>query len=382
MTTDGEHLHPKVALVYDRVNTPYGGAEHVLVALHQLYPEAPLFTSVYDSNRAKWAAPFTVISSFLQRVPLFRRFHRPLVFLMPLAFETLRLQAFDIVISISSAEAKGVLTSPDQLHICYLLTPTRYLWSHQSEYEQDLLTGWIRKPVFKYLKWWDQVAAFRPDVIVPISKLVQERTEQFYHRQTLPVIYPPVSLPEKSQKTPELNLESPYFLIVSRLVSYKRIDIAIKACLRLHKRLVIIGEGPDKGRLQEMSLNQTDVITFLSAVQPDQITAYYQHCQAFLAPAEEDFGIATIEALQAGKPAIVYFKSGAAELIKNKKTGIYLMEQTVDSLELAISELADIEWNEKEIQMSVAGQSAVQFQSQFKNMVTQQWRLFEKGHYE
>ena len=256
---------PKVALVYDRVNTRYGGAEQVLVQLHTIFPEAPLFTSVFDPKKAKWSADFTVFPSFIQRIPILKNFHRAAVFLMPLAFERANLKSFDIIISVTSAEAKGVLTSPDQLHVCYLLTPTRYLWSHQDEYEKDVLTGWLRKLIFRYLKWWDEAAAFRPDVIIPISKLVQERTEQYYHRKTLPVIYPPVSFTNLTEESSEVSekesaddpssseVEFPhdYYLIVARLVSYKRLDIAIKACQKLNRKLIIIGEGPDKKRLQK-----------------------------------------------------------------------------------------------------------------------------------
>ncbi len=383
MKIKSKTITPKIAFVYDRVNTKFGGAEHVLEQIHLLYPDAPLFTSVYDANRANWASVFQVRTSFLQKLPFFRRFHRLLVGLMPLAFETLQLNEFDIVISITSAEAKGVLTSTNQLHICYLLTPTRYLWSHTEEYQNDFFTGWLREIVFKYLRWWDTVAAFRPDVIVPISKLVQNRTQVFYGRKTLPVIYPPVQLNNLQSTLPLSNpSDEPFFLIISRLVSYKRIDIAIQACQKLKQKLIIIGDGPDKIRLKKLVDKNAAKIIFLSAVQPDQIAAYYQNCIAFLAPGEEDFGIATIESLQAGKPAIVYFNSGSAELIQNKKTGIYLMNQSVSDLVDCMKQVENVTWDSAEIQQSVAGQSAVQFQSQFKSMVEEQWQLFEKGHYE
>src|SRR5258708_2622600 len=166
---------PKVALVYDRVNTHYGGAENVLLALHQIYPSAPLYTSVYNPQTATWAKVFDVRTSFLQKFPFAKKFHRLYVALMPLAFESFDLSEFDIVISISSAEAKGVLTKPNQLHVCYLLTPTRYLWSHAEEYQKDWLTGPIRALIFNYLRWWDQSAALRPDIFIPISQLVAER---------------------------------------------------------------------------------------------------------------------------------------------------------------------------------------------------------------
>jgi len=374
----------KVALVYDRVNTRYGGAEHVLTSLHQLYPDAPLFTSVFDTEKAVWAKKMKIVPSFLQQIPFLKKFHRSIVLLMPLAFETLQFQEFDLVISISSAEAKGILTSPDQLHICYLLTPTRYLWSHQLEYQHHWLTGWFRKIVFSYLKWWDTVAAQRPDFIVPISELVQKRTEKYYLRKTLPVIYPPVDLldQKKGNEIDAIQSVTPFFLIVSRLVAYKRIDLAIEACQNLNMKLVIIGSGPDEKRLKNLTKNKMSIITFLSTVRPDQIATYYRHSAAFLAPGEEDFGISIIESLQAGRPAVVYYKSGAAELVKNGETGVYLEQQTVTALEKCITQVNSQVWDEKKIKLSVTGQSTVQFQSQFKKMVHEQWLLFEKGHHE
>ncbi|CAN5294667.1 glycosyltransferase family 4 protein [soil metagenome] len=373
---------PRVALIYDRVNTRYGGAEQVLLQLHRIFPDAPLFTSVYDPLKAVWASSIDVRASFIQKIPFLKNFHRSLVFLMPLAFENFNLKEFDIVISITSAEAKGVLSSPDQLHVCYLLTPTRYLWSHQAEYQKHWLTGGIRKIVFRYLKWWDEAAIYRPDVIIPISKLIQVRTEQYYHRKTLSVIYPPVSF-EKSEEDKSIeNFPENFYLIVARLVSYKRVDLAINACQKLNRNLVIIGEGPDKARLQHLAKNTDSLakITFLSNLSQAVVQSYYQRCTAFLAPGEEDFGIATLEASLSGKPVIVFNKSGAAELIKDTETGILLQKQTVDELTESIKKIESTTWIKRQIQESVSGLDAVQFQSQFKRVILEQWNLFKKGN--
>lgn len=381
MNTDSEK-YPRIALVYDRVNTRYGGAEQVLVQLHHIFPDAPLYTSVYDAKKAKWAKAFQVRSSFIQKIPIFRNFHRSLVFLMPLAFETLNLRSFDIVISVTSAEAKGVLTSPDQLHICYVLTPTRYLWSHQAEYQQHWLTGGLRKFIFRYIKWWDEAAAARPDFIIPISQLIQRRTQEYYHRKTLPVIYPPVSFEtgevNESKLLPQIDFPEHFYLVVARLVSYKRLDLAIQACHKLNRNLVIIGEGPDKARLEKLAKNSESLakITFLSDLSVEEVRTYYKHATAFLAPGEEDFGIATLEATLSGKPVVVFDKSGASELIKDGETGVLLHDQTVTDLTNAIKKIESTTWSKRQIQESVSGLNAVQFQSQFKKAVLQQWNLF------
>jgi glycosyltransferase involved in cell wall biosynthesis len=222
-----------VALVYDRVNTPHGGAEKVLLALHALFPNAPLYTSVYNSKTASWANVFDVRPSWLSRLP-FAHHHRLLLPLMPLAFESFDLSAYDLIISITSAEAKGIITQPHQLHLSYLLTPTRYLYSHQHEYlttDSHLSapgTKWLAHQLLKYIKWWDQAAAARPDVIIPISELVAKRTRHYYNRSTVSPIYPPLeTLPLTTQRPTLLPPTfDQYLLIVSRLVSYKRLDVA------------------------------------------------------------------------------------------------------------------------------------------------------------
>jgi hypothetical protein len=309
---------------------------------------------------------------------------------MPLAFESFNLREFDVIISITSAEAKGVRTLPHQLHVCYLLTPTRYLWSHQDEYQQSEWTGWLRAGIFGYLKWWDQAAAARPDVYIPISKLVQERAHRFYRRQTLPVIYPPLSTEfydlageDHSADLPtDFDTTQPYYLIVARLVPYKKIDLAIQACAHLTKRLVIIGEGPDLQRLQELATeaklaNPNAQIEFVQAVQPRQIVAYYQRCRGFLAPGEEDFGITVLEAQAAGKPVIVAHTSGAAETVLPNQTGILLPSSSLEAVETAIQQLEAQAWNPQQIRDHVQQYLTPEFVRQFKVQLEKCWT--EKG---
>jgi len=352
----------KIALIYDRLATQFGGAEEVLLALHETFPSAPLYTSIYDERQARWASAFTVKTSFLQRLPFAKKFPRLFVGLMPLAFEQLDLSEFDIILSVTSAEAKGVLTKPNQLHVCYLLTPTRYLWSHYAEYTNDRATGWFRKSIFQYLRWWDSTAALRPDYIIPISHHVAQRCKTYYGRETEPVIYPPVRLTFfKNEK----NTTERFYLIVSRLVEYKRIDLAIEACQKLKRKLVIIGDGPDLMRLKAIAQTHSappSLITFLGAVQSQQVEAYYTSCSAFLSPAEEDFGITILEALSAGKPVIPYKGSGGAEVVEENKTGVFLKEQTITSLIAAIEKSESISWDSEYIQKSVRKYSVHEFE--------------------
>ncbi len=370
---------PRIALTYDRVNTLHGGAENVLLALHDIFPDAPLYTSVYNPETAPWAKVFTVIPSFLQHIPFAKNRHRLFAVLMPLAFESFDLSAFDIVISITSAEAKGVLTKPNQLHVCYLLTPTRYLWSHTQEYEQDPFSGWLRKKVFQYLRWWDTAAALRPDFYIPISRLVAERCERYYHRPTEAVIYPTVAQQHSAPAKISLPFKE-YYLIVSRLVPYKRIDLAIQACQKLGRNLIIIGQGPDQSRLEEIAKSggSTSRTIFLQAVQTDEVIAYYTSCRAFLAPAEEDFGMTVLEAQVAGKPVIVYQKSGSAEVMKENETGVLFSEQTEASLSAAMQKSEKIPWNSSTISQFANVYTKEKFQLQFRQKIEELWKGREK----
>ena len=311
----------QVALVYDRVNTAYGGAEQVLSALHELFPEAPLYTALYDAKKTPWAKKFSQIRpSFLNKIKFLRNKHRWLAFLMPLAFESFDFSDYDLVISVTSAEAKGIITQTQTKHICYLLTPPRYLYSHKSFYQKHSL--FYRLPLLQqltnqlinYLTNWDQLAIHRPDVIIPISQLIKKRANKYYPQVKIgPVIYPTV-IDHQSTNKP-VNQSTNYYLIVSRLVDYKKIDQAIIACQQLKKKLVIVGHGPEFGNLK-FKIKNSPQIKIFPQVAKAKIAHLYQHCSALLMPGEEDFGIVALEALSYGKPVIIHHSSGAAELIR------------------------------------------------------------------
>lgn len=350
----------KVALVYDRVNK-WGGAERVLLALHKIFPNAPLYTSVYHPQKVPWAKVFKVRTSFLQNFPFAKAHHELYAALMPLAFESFNFDEYDLVISVTSEAAKGIITKPDTLHICYLLTPTRYLWSGYEDYFKNPILKFISKPIVLYLRSWDKVAAQRPDRLIAISREVQERIKKYYDRDSS-IIYPPLMLSSgiisegvklshlegvKVSQTSNIKHQSirvapsptkDYFLIVSRLVPYKKIDLAIRVFNKLNLPLKIIGAGSQKRELKAIS---EDNIKFLGDLTDSDLVKYYKECRALIFPGKEDFGLAIVEAQSFGKPVIAYNGGGARETIVNEKTGIFFDNQTQKDLEKAILSFMD-----------------------------------------
>ena len=317
----------RVALVYDRINK-IGGAERVLEALHEIFPDAPLYTAVYNPKTAPWAEKFNVIPSFLNKFPFAKRSHEVYPWLTPLAFESFDFSEFEVVISVTSEAAKGIITKPKTLHICYCLTPTRYLWSGYEDYFKNEVFRFFTKPVVSYLRRWDKIAAQRPDVFVAISKNVQQRIKKYYGRDS-EVIYPPVDI----DKFPISNSQFPigeYFLIVSRLVPYKKVNIAIQAFNKLGLPLKVVGTGREMGRLKRMAKKN---IEFLGQLTDFQLLSYYQRCQAVVFPQEEDFGLVPLEAQACGKPVIAYRAGGALETVIERKTGEFFDKQTPENLE-------------------------------------------------
>lgn len=360
----------KIAFVYDRVNK-FGGAERVLLALHQIWPDAPLYTSVYDPAGAPWARVFDVRTSFLQHVPFARRHHEFFPWLTPLAFESFSFDAFDVVISVTSAEAKGIITKPETVHICYCLTPTRYLWSGYDEYidypgmgKLGALASTFLKRLSPTLRSWDLIASSRPDRYIAISHHVKERIERYYHRQVEKVIYPPVDLHHFRMQE---GVEGDYYLTVSRLVGYKRVDIIIDAFNELRLPLKIIGTGRALRDLKARSGKNIEFIT--DRLTDSELNQYYQRCRAFVFAGQEDFGIVAGEALACGKPVICYKKSGMAEIVQDGKTGILFSEQSPESLIAALGRLATMQYNKEVCRKSVIALDTHVFQKEIQTFV-------------
>ncbi|MDD5600058.1 MAG: glycosyltransferase, partial [Victivallaceae bacterium] len=317
-----------VALVYDRINK-WGGAERVLLALHELFPDAPLYTAVYDPVSAPWAHVFEIHPSFLQSFPFARHHHEYFSWLTPLAFESFNFDSYDLVISVTSADAKGIITKPGTRHLCYCLTPTRYLWSHHDVYFQNSFFQFISKPMVRYLQKWDKVACSRPDSYIAISKTVQTRIQKYYKRDSK-VIYPPAKIIKKTV-CPEVkrkSLPDIFFLVVSRLVPYKKVDLAIRSCNKLQLPLVVVGTGSEEKRLKSLA---GPTIQFKKNLTDEELAWYYQHCTALIMPQEEDFGLSGVEAQSFGKQVIAYAKGGATETVIAGKTGVLFTGQTVDA---------------------------------------------------
>lgn len=317
----------KVVLVYDRVNK-WGGAERVLLALRELFPKAPLYTSVYSPKHAGWAKRFVVKTSFLQHIPYASVSHESFALFMPIAFEQFSFDEYDLVISVTSEAAKGIITKPQTKHICYCLTPTRYLWSGYDEYFPSETLRFLSKPAVSYLRTWDSMAASRPDMYVAISKEVQGRIKKYYGRDS-EVVYPPVDLSIKYKVLSIKYREEGYFLVVSRLVPYKRVDLAIEACNRLQVSLKIVGTGSDEKRLKRLA---GPTVEFLGNLTDSELVTYYKNCKALLFPGREDFGITIVEAAGFGKPVIAFGEGGAKETIVEGKTGSFFYSQTPEAL--------------------------------------------------
>ncbi len=316
----------KVALVYDRINK-LGGAEKVLLALHHIWPDAPLYTSVYDKKLTPWADVFDVRTSFLQKLPLPKNKHEYYPFLMGLAFESFNFDEYDVVISVTAEFCKAIITKPQTLHVCYCLNPTSYLWSGYDQYYSGK-PGWFRAittPMINYLRWYDKIIAERPDRYITITKTVQDRLKRYYGRDS-DIIYPPVDIKERPfEKASTGN----FFLIVSRLAPQKRLDVAIKAFNKLGWPLKVIGSGIEETKLKSLAKNN---IEFLGFITDDQLSHYYANCQAVIIPGEEDFNIVSVEAQSYGKPVVAYGRGGVTETVLEGKTGWFFPEQTPEVL--------------------------------------------------
>ncbi len=354
----------KVALVYDRVNK-WGGAERVLLALHKIFPKAPLFTSVYNNKTASWAKVFDVKTSFLQHFPKAKTSHELYATLMPLAFESFNFDNYDLVISVTSEAAKGIITKSHTRHVCYCLTPTRYLWSGYSDYFKNPLFKNLSKPAVSYLRNWDKIAAQRPDEYIAISTEVKSRIKKYYGRNSA-VIYPPLMLRSLRSQT---KTPGDYFLVVSRLTNfYKRVDIAIKACNDLKLSLKIVGSGLDEKKLMKMA---GPTIEFLGDLTDDKLSDYYKNCRALIFPGKEDFGLVMVEAQSSGKPVLGFRGGGALEIIKEGVTGEFFDEQTPDSLKRVLKSFDDKRYNSKLCRENSEKFSFGQFEKAFQSFLNQ-----------
>jgi glycosyltransferase involved in cell wall biosynthesis len=359
----------RVAIVHDWLNQ-VGGAEAVLLALKELYPEAPVFTSMYWREKMPESfRSWDIRCSFMDGLPWVKQHHQPFLPLYPLAFESLDLSDYDLVISNKSGFCHGVLTSPETLHICYCLTPTRYVWDFRSYMNREGVSRWGRAalaPLLNYLRLWDRQAADRVDHFVSISETVRRRVEKYYRRESV-VIYPPVGVERLATSADHDD----YFLIVSRLIPYKRIDVAVQAFNELGLPLMVVGDGRDRERLQAMARRN---VTFLGRLPQEDVWLRLSRCRAFVFPGLEDFGIAPVEAIAAGRPVIAFAGGGALDTVREGVSGTFFAPQTPEALAQAVRRFDDRLYGDPQrIAAEAQRFSDARFKERFRAFVEEKW---------
>ncbi|ADK13604.1 GDP-mannose-dependent alpha-(1-6)-phosphatidylinositol monomannoside mannosyltransferase [Clostridium ljungdahlii DSM 13528] len=362
----------KVALVHDWL-TNMGGAERVVINFKQIYKNAPIYTTIYNpDNLDDELKNIDVRTSFLQNKKGAKKNHQKYFPFMPAAFESFDLNEYDIVLSSSSSCAKGVITNPNAMHVCYCHSPMRYGWEFYYEYANNSNMKKLKKNLLKYfmdyMRVWDNVSSNRVDYFIANSENVARRIWEHYRRESV-VIHPPVrcSLFNIS------NEDQDYFLIVSRLVEYKRIDLAVEAFNELGLPLVIIGDGAER---QKLELKAKDNIKFLGR-QPDEvIKEYYSKCRAFVFPGEEDFGITPLEAQASGRPVIAFGKGGALETVVSEKTGVFFEEQTVEALKNAVKVFESLSFDKELIRKHAEEFDEEIFKGKIRNFVDEKYDEF------
>ncbi len=366
----------RIALVHDYL-VQYGGAERVLECFVELFPYAPIYTLVYNKKLMHGVLEKRDIkTSFIQKLPFSSRYHRIFPQFMPLAIEQFDFSDYDIVLSDSSSYAKGIITGPDTLHICYMHTPMRYAWDDCQKYTQDFyFPNFIKKviPFFmNYIRIWDRLSIERVDRLIANSNFVAKRIKKYYKKDSL-TIYPPVNF--DNFYISKKNDAPPYFLMVARLIAYKRIDIAIKAFNELGLKLKIIGRGPEIKRLKKIAGPN---IEFLGRISDQELSRYYSECQAFIFPQEEDFGIVAIEAMASGRPVIAYRGGDIPEHLEDGKTGILFEKQDVKDIVLAIKKFQNMKFDSDYIRESARKFDKSIFKAKIKEYIDKELALFRK----
>lgn len=373
----------KIAIVHEWL-TNYAGSERVVEQMLQVFPTADLFATIdfVSKNERFFLQGKTVKTTFIQNIPFARKKYRQLLPLAPLAIEQHNLSGYDIIISSNHAVAKGVLTGPDQLHICMCYSPIRYAWDLQHQYLAETgldkgLKGLIAKWLLHKIRLWDYRTASGVDSFIAISNFIARRIRKVYRRES-EVMYPPVDVHNFEFYDEKEN----FYMTASRMVPYKKIDIIVDAFSKLpDKQLIVIGEGPD---FEKIKLKATSNVKMMGYQRFEVMKDYMQRAKAFIFAAEEDFGIAPLEAQACGTPVIAFGKGGALETIRGldhaEPTGLFFAEQTPDAIVAAINEFESL--NEiikhKSCRENSLRFSPERFRAELKCYVEQQWQAFQE----
>lgn len=344
----------KVAIVHDWL-VNYGGAERVVEAMLSLYPDAEIFTLVYDEKKMGKIFPKEKVhTSFLQKVPFSLKMYTKMLSFMPKAFESFDFTGFDLVLCSSSCCAKGVITPPSVPHIAYIHSPMRYAWDLYFDYKKrsGKITSFFMDKMIPQIRLWDVISSQRIDKIIVNSNFIRRRTKKYWNRES-EVIYPPVNT---ENLTPNNLPPENFYVAFSRFVPYKRLDLAIKACGQLKRNLIVIGSGSQEKELKALAESYTNIhsketmeqsakITFTGRISDEKVKDYLQRAKALIFCAEEDFGIIPVEAQACGRPVIALKKGGAMETVLDGKTGVFFESQTETSLKNAILDFEEKEKN-------------------------------------
>lgn len=364
----------RIALVHDYL-TQLGGAERVLEELSAMYPDAPIFTLLYDEGATRGVfRDREIVTSFLQRWPFARRHHRMFPVVMPLAIERLAIEEFDIVISDSAGFAKGIIVPKSTRHLSFCHTPLRYAWDDSQRYLSEFqafpkLLKFLAPAALTYLRLWDYAAAQRPDVLLANSEHVRRRIAKYYGRDAA-VIYPPVRTDffGKVRRNPGSS-----FLMAGRLLAYKRFDLGIAAAKAAGVPLRIVGDGPE---FRNLARSAGSSVTFLGAIDDEALREELGRCRAFLFPQEEDFGIIAVEAMAAGVPVIAYGRGGALETVRPGRSGILVREQTVEAFAEALRTFRDDAFDPERVRCEAARFDEKVFRTRIAHAIAQ---LMEEG---
>jgi glycosyltransferase involved in cell wall biosynthesis len=366
------HTPRRVALVHDYL-VQDGGAERTLLALHELYPRAPIFTLFHDPARTHTGFKDADIrTSHLQKKPFAVRHYQWYLPFMAEAVESLDLSGFDLVLSNSSSFAKGVLADPHALHLCYMHTPTRFLWQERLGYVNELprpkLVKRFLPSYLHHLRQWDAAAARRPDYIFTNSRTSQERIRRYYQRDA-EILAPPVDV----DRIPLSTKPGVYWLTGGRLVAYKRFDLVVKAFAKLNVPLKIFGEGPELEKLRKMAGPKTE---FLGHIPDETKIQLFREAIAFLHPQIEDFGITAVEAMAAGRPIIAFGHGGAAETVMDGVTGTFFEVQCWEDVGNAALRFDPSRFDPREIRRHAETFGKTRFLRQMQERVAAVWNRF------
>ena len=368
--------NPKIAIVADWL-TNQGGAEKVILDIYKCFPEATIFTTIYNQEKLPQFKEAKIITSFLQNFPFAKNKHQLYLALMPFAFESFDFSDFDIVISSSFACAKGIITKPETLHISYCHNPMRYIWdeSHQylKEHNFSQIFKLIAKPFLHLIRLWDKISAERIDYYISNSKFVSKRIQKYYQKEST-VIYPGVEF--TSTKIEIKSTKKDYYLATGRLKPFKRFDLIIEAFNQSRKNLVIAGTGEDLDRLKALNTNPNT--KFVGFVSNQELHKLFSNAKAFIFPQAEDFGITPVEAQYFGCPVIAYKKGGALETVSDKKTGLFFDQQTPDALNQIIEILENTHFDYNLIHKHATQFSNLNFQKKLKDFVELKYKEYNE----